>query len=137
MEADIILADYATVDANNKYTLVGAGFTSIGASNFPCVHQSMFLLVRFQIGKNDVGKNRINVRLLGEKGHVFRAEGDIAVNAPQGDESFAAMSFHLQNTKFEVPGEYHVEVLINGEKKASQVLRVVQIANPIEPKESK
>lgn len=127
MEVDIIVADYAAANERGKFTLVGAGITEIQAKSIPCIHSSMFLMARFKVTKDDRGKNRIEVRLIGEKGSLFRAQFDLDVNPEHIKEEYIPLPFHLQNTKFDVAGDYNFEVIINGQEKARQVLSIKNI----------
>jgi len=124
----LIPADYAAANERGKFTLVGAGFTEISTKKFPYVHPLMFLLVRLKLTQNDVGKNRIVIRLIGEKGSIFRAQMDIDVTkkGETATEQFINIPCQLSNTKFDTPGEYNFEVEINGETK-SQSLKIKDI----------
>ena len=121
---DLILADYAAANERGKFTLVGAGFTMIDARKIPCIHPLMFLLVRLQVRMNDKGKNRVEIRLIGEKGTLFKADCNVDVSDDHKEEHHIALPIRLNNLKFDYAGEYKFEVLINGEEKSTQVLKV-------------
>ena len=122
--SDLIFADYAAANERNKFTLVGAGFNEIFTKKLPCVHPLMFILVRLKVTIKDIGKNRIEVRLVGDKGTIFKAEGDVDVSDNHCEEQHLALPIQLQNIRFETDGEYHCEVWVNGEQKQSHVLRI-------------
>ena len=121
---DLILADFAAANERGKFTLVGAGFTEICTEKIPCIHPSMFLLVRLQVKMNDKGKNRIEIRLIGEKGTLFKADCNVDVSDKHKEEEHIALPIRLNNLKFDSAGEYRFEVLINGECKSNQILRI-------------
>ncbi len=121
---DLILADYAAVNERGKFTLVGAGFTEIFTKKIPCIHPLMFLLVRLQVKMNDKGKNRVEIRLIGEKGTLFKADCNVDVSDDQKEEKHIALPIRFNNLKFDYAGEYKFEVLINGEDKRNQILRI-------------
>lgn len=121
---DLILADYAAANERGKFTLVGAGFSRIDARKIPCVHPLMFLLVRLQVEINDKGKNRVEIRLVGEKGTIFKADGNVDVSDDHKEEQHIALPIRLNNLKFDYAGEYKFEVLINGEEKSTQILKI-------------
>lgn len=121
---DLILADYATVNEGGKFTLVGAGFTEIFTKKIPCIHPLMFMFVRLQITMNDKGKNRVEIRLVGEKGTLFRADCNVDVSDDQKEEKHIALPIRFNSLKFDYAGEYKFEVLINGEDKRNQILRI-------------
>ena len=131
--SDLILSDYAAANEGGKFTLVGAGITEINASRLPWIHPLMFLLVRMKITRQDVGRNRFDIRMLGEKGTIFKAEGNVEVKAEHEDEQYLPMPIQLVNLKFEVAGDYSIEVRINGDLKQSQNLRIKlsEIQKPI------
>jgi hypothetical protein len=122
--SDLILADYAAANERGKFTLVGAGITEITTAKLPCIHPLMFLLVRFKVTRQDVGRNRFDVRMIGEKGAIFKAEGDLEVQNQQNGEQHLPMPIQLVNLKFEDAGDYSLEVRINGDLKQSQNLKI-------------
>lgn len=121
---DLILADYAVANEKGKFTLVGAGFTHITAQKFPCVHPLMFLFVRLKATRRDVGLNKIQIRLVGEKGSLFSAEIGVDVKEGKFDQHFFTFPIQLANIKFETGGDYNFEVVINGEPPVTQTLTV-------------
>lgn len=126
---DLILADYAAANQRGKFTLVGAGITEITAKKVPCVHALMFLLVRLKITRQDIGKNKVEIRFVGEKGIIFKADASIDVAPEHVEEHYLALPFQLVNLKFELAGDYSIEVRVNGELKQSQNLKI-KLAEP-------
>ena len=124
---DLILADYAAANQGGKFTLVGAGITEISTKKVPCTHPLMFLLVRLRVTRQDIGKNKVNIRLVGEKGPVFKADATLDVSDKHVGEHCIPMPIRLVNLKFDLVGDYRVEVLINGEEKQTQNLKIKQI----------
>ena len=122
--SDLILADYAAANDRGKFTLVGAGFTEIATMKLPCIHPLMFLLVRLKVTRSDIGKNRFDIRMIGEKGAVFKAEGDLDVPDQHEGEQHLPMPMQLVDLKFDQAGDYSIEVRINGELKQSQNLKI-------------
>ncbi len=121
---DLILADYAAANERGKFTLVGAGISEITTQKLPCVHPLMFLLVRLKVTRFDIGKNRVEIRLIGEKGTVFKAEADLNVSQDDTEEQYIPMPMQLVNLKFDLAGDYSFEVRINGELKQSHNLKI-------------
>lgn len=128
--SDLILADYAAANPGGKFTLVGAGFTNINARRIPCVHPLMFLLVRFKVTKQDIGRNKIVIRLVGEKGAIFTAEGGMEVNPEHNEEHQIPFVFPMVNTKFQAFGAYEFQVSINGDPPKTQILTVREEPQP-------
>lgn len=121
---DLIFADYAASNDRNKFTLVGAGFNEIFTQKLPCIHPLMFVLVRLKITMKDKGKNKVDIRLVGEKGMMFKAECYVDVSEDHREEQYLALPIQLQNLKFDAAGEYQCEVLINGDSKSSHILKI-------------
>lgn len=128
--SDLILADYAAANPGGKFTLVGAGITNINAKRIPCVQPLMFLLVRLKVTRRDVGLNKIEIRLVGEKGTVFKADVDMQVKPEHNEEQHLPAVIQMVNTKFEEFGTYNFEVSINGDVKSSQILTIRQEPQP-------
>jgi len=128
--SDLIFADYAATNQRGKFTLVGAGFTEIATPKIPCVHPLMFLFMRLKVTKQDVGKNRVEIRLTGEKGSIFKADGDLNISAGHKEEQHIPFSFQLVSLKFDHAGAYSLEVKINGNKKQDQTLKVKLVQPP-------
>ena len=122
--SDLILADYAAGDGKGKFTLVGAGFNQLMADKIPYVHHSMFLLVRLKVTLQDIGSNKVMIRLVGDKGVVFKSEGAVKVHDDIQGERYVPMVIHLRDAKFENAGDYNFEVLINNKVSSSQLLRI-------------
>ncbi|MEI6049556.1 MAG: hypothetical protein WCS03_11705 [Bacteroidota bacterium] len=122
--SDLIFADYAATNDRGKFTLVGAGFSEISTLKVPCVHPLMFLFMRVKVMKQDMGKNRVEIRLTGEKGPIFKADGELIVSPDHKEEQHIPFSFQLVNLKFDHPGDYSLEVRLNGNLKQSQTLKI-------------
>ncbi len=129
--SDLILADYAAANEGGKFTLVGAGFTKISTKKIPCVHPMMFLLVRLKVTIADKGKNKVDIKIIGNKGTIFRAECDVDVSDNHKDEEHLPLPIRINNLKFEHAGDYTIDVMINGQSKSSQALTIVQINQPV------
>lgn len=130
--SDLILADYAAANPGGKFTLVGAGITNINAKRIPCVQPLMFLLVRLKVTRRDIGLNKIEIRLVGEKGTVFKADVDMQVKPEHNEEQHLPAVIQMVNTKFEEFGTYNFEVSINGDVKSSQILTIRQEPQPVQ-----
>jgi hypothetical protein len=121
---DLILADYAAANERGKFTLVGAGISEITTTKLPCVHLLMFLLARLKVTRSDIGKNRIEIRLIGEKGTLFKTENNLDVPKDITEDHYIPVPIQLVNLKFELAGDYTFEVRINGELKQSHNLKI-------------
>ncbi|MFA5411116.1 MAG: hypothetical protein WC321_04550 [Candidatus Omnitrophota bacterium] len=126
---DLILADYAAANERGKFTLVGAGIAEITTQRLPCIHPLIFILVRLKVTREDIGKNRVDIRLIGEKGAIFKAEADVDVSKDHAEEQYIPLPIQLVNLKFDSVGDYSIEVRINGDLKQSHNLKI-RLAEP-------
>jgi len=122
--SDLILSDYAAVNDRGKFTLVGAGFTEIITKKLPCIHPLMFVLIRLKVGAEDLGKNRVGIKIIGEKGAIFNAEVNINVAKIESGYKYIPLTNQITNLKFEEEGSYCLEVRVNGDLKRSQDLMI-------------
>ena len=122
--SDLILADYATVNERGKFTLVGAGFTEIATKKLPCTHPLMFILIRLKIAKEDVGKNRLDMKIVGERGVMFSAEVNVNIPKTHGGKKYIPLTNRIANLKLEEAGVCCIEIRVNGQLKRSQDLNV-------------
>ena len=122
------MAEYMTQNPNGTFTLVGAGFNRIIVSEFPAVQPLMFLFIRFCSSGDDVGVNKVEVKLTKGKEAIFTVKSIIEVDPDfHSDEDYVNLPLRIANIRFETGGEYRVRVLVNGEELASQCLRFSQL----------
>ncbi|MBU0467438.1 MAG: hypothetical protein KJ736_00065, partial [Candidatus Omnitrophica bacterium] len=124
-----LLSDYASVDNNGKFTLVGAGFTEIAAKQIPFVHPMMYVFIRLSVTQKDVGQNRLGLLIIGEKGPIFNAEMNVNVKGHNKSLKYVPITSQIANLKFDHPGEYDIELRINGNINKCQTLLIKQIQN--------
>ena len=126
---DFLLSDYASVDSNGKFTLVGAGFTEIVAKQLPFVHPMMYVFIRLGVTQQDVGQNRVGLVIIGEGGPIFKAEMNVNVKGHNKNLKYVPITSQIANLKFVQSGEYDIEVRINGKIHKCQTLSIKQIQN--------
>src|SRR3989337_821075 len=104
-----LLADAANVSREGKLNVLGA-FDRIYGSKFPLTWPRMVLVTRFVASAAEVGG----------------ATGKIRV--PQGQAGRQLKINHVlpMSMTFPAPGGYSIEILVNGESKATVPLEVVQ-----------
>lgn len=122
----MVPADYAAANDRGKFSLIGAGFNELNVETLPCVYPLMFLFVRLKVTKQDLGRNKVEIRLVGEKGAVARAEINFEIEAKDEElsEQYINIPWQLTNLKFESDGNYEFEVEINGALKLRQLLKL-------------
>jgi hypothetical protein len=91
----------------------------------------MFVFIRLQVTRKDIGVNKIEIKLIGEKGSIFNAEAGLNVAQQHADEQQIPLVIRMVNTKFENYGEYEFQICVNGgDPKATQILRIKEQPAP-------
>lgn len=125
--SDFLLSDYASVDANGKFTLVGAGFSEISAKKIPFVHPMMYVFIRLGVTQKDIGQNRVGLLIIGENGPLFKAEMNVTVKGHNKKIKYIPIASQIANLKFSHTGDYDIEIRVNGEIYKCQTLSIKQI----------
>jgi hypothetical protein len=119
------VADHAWVE-NGCLTLCRA-FDSINVDKFPYVIPRMSVALRLLINRLEAGDHKLNISLTDADGQKLM-NSDIKINfqLPQSLVPEASFSFALngQNVAFQKPGDYVVNILVDGRVEASIPLYV-------------
>jgi len=123
-----VLADYANVSREGKLNILGI-FDIIYAQNFPASHPQMQLVLRFEADIVEAGKTKkVEIQLMDADGKTpFVLSGELTVG--QGRPGEPVRSDHIltiNNMKFENPGDYVFNILVNEELKARVPLKVIK-----------
>lgn len=124
---DLILCDYAAVQPGGKYTLVGGGFTEIGARQFPCTHPLLYTFMRLKVGETDIGRNNISIRIQNEANEIKKREILFEVPAKHVGTRMIPLPMQFMNLTFSGPDIFRVTVEVNGELKGWCPLRIHEI----------
>ncbi|HEX9775918.1 MAG TPA: hypothetical protein VGB83_10115 [Actinomycetota bacterium] len=128
------LADAAEAQPGRKFYVLGGGIDSIGAPRFPVVHPMMSLVMRVLIHPMEAeDEHALDIRLIDSDGHeLVRLDGKLRANDPArtGREITVPFVMNLVNTRFDRPGDYSIEILIDGEHAKSLPLRLHQVGAP-------
>lgn len=124
------LADAAEAEPSRKFYVLGGGIDQIAGPKFPLVHPHMALVVRLLVARDELGQAHVlTVRLADPNGkELARIEGQIDTHVAdiQGLALPVNMVINMGNTRFEQPGEYVIDIIINGEFLRTLPLRVGQ-----------
>lgn len=123
----VVLADYATVTADQKLVIVGV-FDSILASSLPMRLPSIYVALRVCSGPVDNGDHTLILRLVNPDGQPVAPElkADFNVQVPLDSEGEGALQIvmGMSNVEFKVPGPYAVDVLIDDRYEETVALRL-------------
>ncbi|MDD5408973.1 MAG: hypothetical protein PHC71_02650 [Candidatus Omnitrophica bacterium] len=121
------VADHAWVE-NGCLSLCRA-FDSITVDKFPYAIPRMSVALRLLINRLEAGEHKLNISLTDADGQkLMNSEMKINFQLPEGAVPEASFSFVLngQNVSFQKPGDYVVNIVIDGRVEATVPLYVRQ-----------
>ena len=130
----LALCDAANVSREGKLNMLGE-FDSIHASSFPLTYPTMVLVVRLEAHPTEAGDHQMKLQLQDEDGHdvVPSLQGEF----PTGDPPFAGVPvrtapliLQMHGVRFERPGHYSFELLVDNHHLRSLPLHVIAGLDP-------
>lgn len=125
------LADAAEAEPGRKFYVLGGGIDQIAGPAFPLVHPHMSLVMRFTVHPTELDRpHHLEVRMVDADGHeLAKIEGDIqtGADAPPGREVAVNMVINMANSRFENPGDYSLDIVMNNQYQKSLPIRVSQV----------
>ena len=122
-----LLADAANVSREGKLNVLGA-FDRIYGSSFPLTWPRMVLVMRFEASAAEFGTEKaIDIVTLDADGKKLgTATGKMTLPTGQAGRQLKINHVLPMTVTFPGPGQYSIEILVNGEPKATVPLEVVQ-----------
>ncbi|MCE9614723.1 MAG: hypothetical protein K8T26_10635 [Lentisphaerae bacterium] len=118
-----LLCDDVRQERNGKFILIGL-FDMIAVPTYPAVFQRICVVNRWCCGE---GTFRQRSRLIKSDGDTLLIEGrEVPVTLPDAEATATSVEFFL-NVRFEAPGTYWVEILLDGDIKVRYPLKARQI----------
>jgi len=120
-----VLCDAAT-DDNGKLNLLGA-FDTIYTKQLPAIHPQCSIALRVTFSGEDEGKHALQVNFVDADGHPIANFPPIPVEvALPEDMHFGTRNFivNIQQLKFDSPGLYSIDILLDDRPQASIPLLV-------------
>lgn len=118
-----LLCDDVRQERNGKFMLIGL-FDMIAVPAYPAVFQRLCLVNRWCCGQGTFSQQ---TRLLKPDGLTPLIEGRaVPVNLPDSEATATNVEFFI-NVRFDVPGTYWIEVLLDGDLKVRYPLRARQV----------
>jgi hypothetical protein len=114
------LCDAATADAG-KLNMLGS-FDTIWVTGLPTVHPQCAIALKVRFERIERGDHKVAVHFVDMDGRnvIPPAQGAIKINFPDDQSSGSAnLILNIQGLKLERPGEYSIDLAIDGEQKAS------------------
>ncbi len=126
-----VLCDAAT-DYAGKLNLLGT-FDTIVTQQLPAVHPQCSVALRIVFSKVEEGQHKVKMNFVDEDGRFVMPSIDIPVDVMlPPDASFVARNFliNMQQLKFEKPGQYAIDIAVDGRQETSIPLQVKQVQPP-------
>ena len=126
-----VLCDAAT-DYAGKLNLLGT-FDTIVTQQLPAVHPQCSVALRIVFSKVEEGQHKVKMNFVDEDGRFVMPSIDIPVDVMlPPDASFVARNFliNIQQLKFEKPGQYAIDIAVDGRQESSIPLQVKQVQPP-------
>ncbi len=110
-----VLCD-AAVDYNGKLSLLGA-FDTIVTSHLPAVHPQCSIALRIAFNKIEEGSHKVRINFVNEDGKFVMPSIDMPVDVtipPEVNSLVRNFVINIQQLKFDTPGQYSIDVAIDG-----------------------
>ena len=117
-----VLCDDVRREDNGKFILLGL-FETIGARDFPAAHLTLFVVNGWIAG---AGKFSQYSRILDPSGHELARDRETLFELANLKSRHSVIA-RFNNIELPQPGEYAVEVLLNGDLKVRYPLVVEQV----------
>jgi hypothetical protein len=120
-----VLCDAAT-DDNGKLNLLGA-FDTIYTQQLPAIHPQCSIALRVTFSSGDEGKHNLSLNFVDADGHSIAKFPPIPVEVALPDDMhFGTRNFivNIQQLKFDNPGLYSIDILLDGQSQANIPLLV-------------
>ena len=114
------VCDHAWVE--NGCLSIARVFDGISSEKYPYVLHRMSVGLRLLVGKSETGEHKLNISLVDNDGKkLMNTDFTINILPPKESVPEASFSFALngQNVTFPEPGDYAVNVIIDGQVQAS------------------
>ena len=122
-----MLADAANVSREGKLNILGA-FDRIYGSKFPLHWPRMVLVTRFEASAAEFGSEKsLEIITMDADGkQLGKASGKMKISEGRTGRQIKINHVLPMGMTFPAPGQYSIEILVNGEPKATVPLEVVQ-----------
>ncbi|MDX1951741.1 MAG: hypothetical protein SFY81_06130 [Verrucomicrobiota bacterium] len=120
-----VLCDAAT-DYNGKLNILGT-FDTIVTTQLPAVHPQCSIALRICFSRIEEGSHKMKMNFVDEDGNLVMPSIDMPVDVIMpSDVNFFVRNFiiNIQQLKFDKPGQYSIDLAINGRQELSIPLSV-------------
>ncbi len=132
MNIQVAVVCDAAADYSGKLNILGA-FDTIFASSFPATHPQCAVALRLVFQRIEEGSHKLRMNFVDADGRFVMPSIDIPVDVVfPSDTSDLVRNFifNIQQLKFDSPGQYAIDIALDGRQEASILLRVQQQSVP-------
>jgi len=120
-----VLCD-AAADYGGKLNILGT-FDTIVTNHLPAVHPQCSIALRISFNKIEEGAHKVKVNFVDEDGKFVMPSIEMPVEVTMpADANFLVRNFviNIQQLKFDNPGQYSIDIAIDGRQETSIPLQV-------------
>jgi hypothetical protein len=132
MEVDLaVLADAANLTENRKLNILGIFDLFTLGPEFPANSPTFAIVIRIVAHPSELGQHALTLRVADADGkEITRIEADFGVRRKKASAKPARVPFILPaQIKFPAPGDYTLDILINGRWEKSISLEVLKASS--------
>jgi len=120
-----LMCDDVRQERNGKFMLIGL-FDLIGVPKYPAMFHRLCVVNRWCCGS---GMFHQHSRILTGAGNEIMIEGkDVEIRLPDSEATATSVEIFM-NVKFDKPGTYWIEILLDGDLKLRYPLKAVEVQN--------
>jgi len=115
------LCDAATASPDGKLNILGT-FDAVMAQSYPATHPQCSVAVRVRFRRIEQGSHRITLHVVDYDGHMVipPLDATVQVNVPPSEPSaFANLVLNVQQLRLLAPGQYALNLAIDGREVGS------------------
>ncbi len=123
-----LLCDCATA-GGGKLNVLGA-FEIIWTRQMPAVHPACAVVTRARFSKIEQGQHNVRITIIDEDGNIIGPDlkDAISVKVPPNEDSIIRnLILNIHGLRFNQPGQYRVDLSIDGQQVASLPLKVREV----------
>ena len=132
MNIQVAVVCDAAADYSGKLNILGA-FDTIFASSFPATHPQCAVALRLVFQRIEEGSHKLRMNFVDADGRFVMPSIDIPVDVVFPNDASDLVRnfiFNIQQLKFDSPGQYAIDIALDGRQEASILLRVQQQSVP-------
>jgi hypothetical protein len=129
MDVEVFALCDAATDSGGKLNILGA-FDRINGRQFPLTHPHCAIALRVRFDRIEEGAHRVKMNVVDEDGQAIvpGLDGNIAITFPGDVHSVCAnVVLNINGLKFQKPGQYSIDLAMDGRHEKSLPINVVEI----------